>query len=435
LIRAPLTDPKTAATLAGYGWVFPIAPTLVNVGVGLFPSQISARPPSLRALFDALVRELECLPLFRDWSPVSRVSGGRLPSGIDGLDSQPPGFLFVGDAAGLVDPFTGEGISAALSSGEAAAEFITDALRSERRTVPLGAGPAFASWARSRFGARFRLGRQFVRSHTFLWKVLQDTLPFSDDLYESLRTEALEYVGDFQRAIERPSFATDSEVGSAFMAEIVALEARLVAILEQHHGLIARLSMRLLRVEDTAWRLALVRAAGLLGDVDLEDVRVTAAAVELAALARLMHADVRDGPGRVCEKAGSIETANQFAIMCGGILMTEAMKALVPLGARLVEAASLLGFEAAALSLDDDADRADSSFELASAVGCRLARLDGQTEKQMRRIGQSVGKHRPWPLRQEMASIEIESLPPSTARTWLREVVAALRIGGAENAD
>ena len=69
-----------------------------------------------------------------------------------------PGAALVGDAADFFDPFTGEGIYAALRGGELLAPFISEALRGERsdegRTLA-----AYESARRSEFGGKWKLER------------------------------------------------------------------------------------------------------------------------------------------------------------------------------------------------------------------------------------------------------------------------------------
>jgi geranylgeranyl reductase family protein len=104
--------------LPGYGWVFPLADGRLNVGVGFLP-----RPwhrTTARRAFDTFV-EHRLGAAERD-GPVR-----GYPIRVDFLTT--PTFaertLLVGEAAGLVNPLTGEGIDYALESGEIAAEHIT----------------------------------------------------------------------------------------------------------------------------------------------------------------------------------------------------------------------------------------------------------------------------------------------------------------------
>ena len=106
-----------AAATWGYGWVFPKAASL-TIGVG----GVHGRNPDMRErLFTYLAQ--------KGLDPARyRVKGQFLPFG----DPRPaPGrgrILLAGDAAGFVDPITGEGIGYAMESGAAAARAIIEAV-------------------------------------------------------------------------------------------------------------------------------------------------------------------------------------------------------------------------------------------------------------------------------------------------------------------
>ncbi|MEW6724077.1 MAG: geranylgeranyl reductase family protein [Bacillota bacterium] len=95
----------------GYGWIFPKGGR-VNIGVGA----ICGRGKELRRGLEELCRRWGVAPVPQAlgcW-PVP-VGGFSRPLAISGL-------LLAGDAAGFVDPFTGEGIRHALVSGRQAAQ-------------------------------------------------------------------------------------------------------------------------------------------------------------------------------------------------------------------------------------------------------------------------------------------------------------------------
>lgn len=113
----------------------PIAPDLTNIGVVInrrefqrppdpaaFLRQVGASVPGLAdRLTDArIVAPARCL--------------GPLAHQADRFTA--PGVLLVGDAAGFLDPFTGEGIHAALRSAELAAEIALPALRDSTAPPP-----------------------------------------------------------------------------------------------------------------------------------------------------------------------------------------------------------------------------------------------------------------------------------------------------------
>ena len=109
--------------LPGYGWIFPVSPSLANVGVGFSPRRWSRRPsPSPRAALDAFVGSR----FIRAVLDGARQAGPAksYPLRVDFPDAPTfgSGLLLVGEAAGLVNPLTGEGIDYALESAQIAAE-------------------------------------------------------------------------------------------------------------------------------------------------------------------------------------------------------------------------------------------------------------------------------------------------------------------------
>jgi flavin-dependent dehydrogenase len=93
------------------------------------------------------------------------MGGNRIPTAV-------PGLLLVGDAAGMVNPFNGEGIAYAMESGELAAELIHEALVRDRPAI----AQLYPSILRERYGAYFRLGNGFVRAigHPSVMRFLTD---------------------------------------------------------------------------------------------------------------------------------------------------------------------------------------------------------------------------------------------------------------------
>jgi geranylgeranyl reductase family protein len=98
----------------GYGWVFPKGDH-ANLGVGGWMSA----GPSLRARLDALAREHGA-----DTTSLEAVRGHRLPMRKPGAPAARGRILLVGDAAGLVDPLSGDGIYEAFVSAQLAADAI-----------------------------------------------------------------------------------------------------------------------------------------------------------------------------------------------------------------------------------------------------------------------------------------------------------------------
>nr|WP_319947626.1 geranylgeranyl reductase family protein [uncultured Shimia sp.] len=101
----------------GYGWSFPKQHS-TTVGVG----GLRAPNPDMKAHFSKYLRDLGLDP------DTTRFKGHHLPFGDFRKIPGRRNVLLAGDAAGLVDPITGEGIALAMKSGQLAAQAAVDAL-------------------------------------------------------------------------------------------------------------------------------------------------------------------------------------------------------------------------------------------------------------------------------------------------------------------
>jgi menaquinone-9 beta-reductase len=120
-----LWEPSPRRAFPGYGWVFPGPDGRSNVGLGCgVLADRSAGSLATRRwpqFVDEMVRQ-GVLPA----APHSDrpLLGGWLKLGMVGTNPAAGRVLLVGDAAGLVNPLQGEGISQAMGSGRAAAEAV-----------------------------------------------------------------------------------------------------------------------------------------------------------------------------------------------------------------------------------------------------------------------------------------------------------------------
>jgi menaquinone-9 beta-reductase len=159
-MHAELLDGK--ALLPGYGWVFPMGGGRVNVGVGVASTYERWRALNMASLMDVFLRSLPrewCLPDLKELQRSGDLKGWRLPMGCAVWPPWRPGVLLVGDAAGVINPFNGEGISEGIESGLRAAETALLALAS--------GGPDDLSEYQRRleelFGPYYRLARANLR--------------------------------------------------------------------------------------------------------------------------------------------------------------------------------------------------------------------------------------------------------------------------------
>jgi flavin-dependent dehydrogenase len=132
--------------LPGYAWIFPARDDAVNLGVcALRPAQGS----KLRA---AGQRFTEALGIggWRAW----RGGGEALWSGQGERWHDPGGLMSCGDAAGIVDPISAEGIDAAFQTGTAAAKAIARYVAANRDEQALA---DYSAWVAATYRAKYAL--------------------------------------------------------------------------------------------------------------------------------------------------------------------------------------------------------------------------------------------------------------------------------------
>jgi menaquinone-9 beta-reductase len=150
---------RNGNVLPGYGWIFPVGDGTVNVGVGLlstFRDYKSVNTTHLLAEYAATAPgywELD------HEHPVGEPTGGRLPMGGAVGPKAGPTHLVVGDAAGTINPFNGEGIDYAYETGRMAAATISDALRSGDATALAG----YPGQLDDAYGQYFKVARLFAK--------------------------------------------------------------------------------------------------------------------------------------------------------------------------------------------------------------------------------------------------------------------------------
>jgi geranylgeranyl reductase family protein len=146
--------------LPGYGWIFPVGDGTVNIGVGLLSTFRDFKSVNTTNLLN------EYAHMVRDrWEidpdvPTCKATSGRIPMGGSVGPKAGPTYLIVGDAAGSVNPFNGEGISLAYETGRIAADVLDQALRT-------GDGLALQRYPErldEMYGLYFKVARLFVRA-------------------------------------------------------------------------------------------------------------------------------------------------------------------------------------------------------------------------------------------------------------------------------
>ena len=149
-IEACLTlQDENKVAVPGYGWLFPAGDGTVNIGCGALSTMKGFKSLNLNKLCDAYRDQM------RDsWSLgpyLERPRAWRLP--MSAQKRHGPGWVAIGDAAGLVNPMNGEGIDYGLETGM----LIADLFNSD----PTTATEHYDRLVAERFDSFLRTGRRF----------------------------------------------------------------------------------------------------------------------------------------------------------------------------------------------------------------------------------------------------------------------------------
>jgi len=304
--------------LAGYGWVFPIGEEMANVGVGIIGDTACSIRSTYRQFVDRLRRDCE------NWAsaaPVGSLEGGALAAGMRRGQVARDGLLFVGDAAGAVNPFSGEGIAQAIDGGVAAADAVTS-------TSDRGTRLAAAYW--NRLVDAFPQSTRNVESLPWL---VDRGATFTREFWHA--TSSAERT--MSRAARRMSLDEDPGARRAFSSpDAEAAWAALGARLERRRPLFTQL-LDAIRHEAAPLieaTIACVRADAELGDPSLADVDVALAMITLVML-------VANDPSSRPPRSGSADVADvvswatdSAALATADLLVAELFGALTHLPRR-----------------------------------------------------------------------------------------------------
>lgn len=117
--------------LPGYFWIFPLPNKMANVGIGMITKEIKKKRIDLKAELAKAINNEIVAHRFKNAKPLEQPIGWGLPLGSKRRKGYGNGYLLVGDACCLIDPFTGEGVGNALLSGKLASIAIEQAFKKQ----------------------------------------------------------------------------------------------------------------------------------------------------------------------------------------------------------------------------------------------------------------------------------------------------------------
>jgi len=150
---------STGRVVPGYGWIFPLGDGRVNVGVGLLSAEGRFKGVNTSHLMNAFVDHAPKSWALSATASLGPPTGGKLPMGLSVAPRVGRTTLAVGDAAGAINPFNGEGIAYGYETGRLAAACIGRALSGEGAA----ALDDYERQLQDAYGLYYQVARDFVR--------------------------------------------------------------------------------------------------------------------------------------------------------------------------------------------------------------------------------------------------------------------------------
>lgn len=149
---------RNGDALPGYGWIFPCGDGTINVGIGLLSTFRGWKDINTTKLMYEWASTLPEHWAIDPDAMLGKATSGRLPMGGSINPKCGPTWLAVGDAAGSINPFNGEGIDYAYETGRMAADLLDEALLTGS-AMPLARYPHLLD---EEYGLYFRVARAFA---------------------------------------------------------------------------------------------------------------------------------------------------------------------------------------------------------------------------------------------------------------------------------
>ncbi len=151
---------SSGATMPGYGWVFPLGDGTVNVGVGLLSTFTRWKHVNTTNMMNDYVATAPEYWGLSEESRVSKPMGGKLIMSYSRGPLVGANWVVVGDAAGAINPWNGEGISYAYETGRLAAHYVSQAIGADDFSLL----HRYTQHLEDEFGLYYKMARIFVKA-------------------------------------------------------------------------------------------------------------------------------------------------------------------------------------------------------------------------------------------------------------------------------
>lgn len=125
-----------SSLLPGYFWAFPLANGEANVGLGMVSTAIARRKANLKKLLPEVTeKNPHVREMMTEAQALEKPQGWGLPTLTKARQIAGEGYALIGDAGGMIEPFTGKGIGTGMMSARICSEHLAEALKGKNRDL------------------------------------------------------------------------------------------------------------------------------------------------------------------------------------------------------------------------------------------------------------------------------------------------------------
>lgn len=407
-IYLPIMDGSYKRILPSYGWVFPMGNGTANIGVGLFEK---TGTDNIKDIMNQFVKTLKSTDArFRDMSLNGKLFGAPMRFDFNPSKSFKSGLLLVGDAAGMISPFTGEGIGTAIESGIEAAQVYLK--RCENKDADFVNLEEYGHILAQKYQGYFETGMESVRRYHLSWNILKHTFNNDKPLFKILRTASVfpEGLGEsfFENCFSDVRVCVGPYYGK-LKRDLLEVSKSLIDITRPHWPFIAKIFNASDVTPGIPFRPSLfMLLSGYHGDLSNPTLLTDMAlAFEVGFIANMCHDSVEaESPSNLNKNWGNI-----LAILVGDYLFSEAYRIMschdpkyIQIFSEIIEKSNegqilmdTLPLEKRILAKEEDSvmeyiyQKNSATFELCFLIGSRIGKRSLKDTEVLKGFGKHFG--------------------------------------------
>jgi flavin-dependent dehydrogenase len=342
-----------------------------------------------------LARGLDALraeaPALGPLTPLGGIVAGVLDTGYSRQRVASADGILVGDAAGLVNPFTGEGLSYALESGAMAAEAVL-----AHPDDPAEAQRGYVRRVDFAFAGSLETSRRAVRRDHLAWRYLSDAAE-SDHPFLAKGRRAILLPEGLKGITDTLVASLDPELQALAGPFLIACDEVMVSTIREDWPFLARMAVTGIGTEERLRPALLMFGATLAAGRELDMRHATlGGGLELAMMGALAFL----GAAPDTREQRGLDWAQVSIVVGGDFLLGQAARLIAMSGPEvswsfaqwLADLATLRAQRIAGHpGVSADATSA-ALYEFPARLGAELARADGPTVETLREFGSECGR-------------------------------------------